>query len=607
MSDFSERLKYNEKTAKFPFLILVVSILITIGITYNFYRSARTKDSIRFNNEVSRIQLSIDNRINLYIALLKGGRGFIESTAKLNREIFSNYVKSLELNKNYVGMLGIGFSKVLLSGERTALIKQMKAEGYPDFRIFPESEAETLQTIIYLEPSDERNIKAIGFDMSTEENRREALIRARDTGNPAASAKVFLLNGNSPVQQSGFLIYLPVYKNGRIPQTLEDRKTNLIGYIYGPFRAVDFLSDVQGSISSSEIDVKIYDGEVKPENLMTGTSSVKPVNFISTVEANYKAQNNLEVAGRNWTIKYENLPSFAAQSSVGWTPLILLSGIIFSLLLFGMTYWEASARIKLQATAADLFELEKQKQTLLEKEQKARLSAEKAIRTKDEFIAVVSHELRTPLNAIAGWTRILKTDDISKNTKNLALDKIDKNLRLQTQLVEELLDYSQIIAGQSNFKGKKIVLNEIFETSCRNIEEKTREKSIEFIKDNKLNGHIILGDEDKIKTVIDNLLLNAVKFTPSGGKVEAVAKKEGDDIQVVIKDNGQGISPDFLPFIFDRFKQADNSTTRNYGGLGLGLAITNHIVLLHNGTIQAYSEGQGKGSVFIVRFPLYRD
>ncbi len=606
MSKTLEKIKKNEKTANFPFLILVVSILITIGVTFNFYRSAKSKDSIRFNNEVSQIQLSVENRISLYVALLKGGRGFIESTAKLNRESFSNYVKSLELDKYYVGMLGIGYNKVLLPNERGALIKEMKSEGYSDFRIFPETERAIYQTIIYLEPLNERNKRVIGYDMSTEENRREALDRAKDTGDPAASAKVLLLQENESDKQVGFLIYLPVYKNGKIPQTLEERRQNLAGYIYSPFRASDFLDQGQRKISSSDIAVKIYDGQLKPENLMAQTASNTTASFMNAVEENYSAQKNLDVAGRNWIIKYDALPSFAAQSSVGWTPLILLSGIIFSFLLFGMTYWEASARAKLQTTAAELFELEKQKQALLEKEQKARLSAEKANKIKDEFIAVVSHELRTPLNAIAGWARILKTDNVSTNTKNLALEKIDKNLRSQTQLVEELLDYSQIISGNTNFEGKKVIFPDIFECSCREIEEKAREKSIEFIKDNQLNGHTILGDEDKIKIVICNLLSNAVKFTHLGGKVEASAKEEGDNIQIIIKDNGQGISPEFLPHIFDRFNQADNSSTRNYGGLGLGLAITNHIVKLYNGTIKAQSEGKGKGSVFTVKFPVHK-
>jgi len=273
-------------------------------------------------------------------------------------------------------------------------------------------------------------------------------------------------------------------------------------------------------------------------------------------------------------------------------------------LLFGMTYWETSARIKLQTTAAELFELEKQKQGLLEKEQKARLTAEQANNTKDEFIAVVSHELRTPLNSIAGWARILRTEDLSDNTKKLALEKIEKNLRSQTKLVEELLDYSQIVSRTIRFEGNEFNFSDVFENTFSEIQPTAQEKNIEFIKDNQLNGHQILGDEDKIKLVIYNLLTNAVKFTHSGGKVESAVMENNGAIQMIIRDNGKGITQEFLPHIFDRFTQADTSITRSSGGLGLGLTISNHIIKLHNGTIEANSEGIGKGSVFTVKVPL---
>jgi signal transduction histidine kinase len=270
-----------------------------------------------------------------------------------------------------------------------------------------------------------------------------------------------------------------------------------------------------------------------------------------------------------------------------------------------MTYWEASARIKLQKTAADLFETEQQKQGLLEKEQAARLSAEQANRTKDEFIAVVSHELRTPLNAIAGWTRILRTGDLSDNTKKLALEKIEKNLRSQTKLVEDLLDYSQIVSGTIKLEDKEVNFSEVFENTFTEIEPKAQEKSIEFLKNNQLNGHLVLGDEDKIKIVIHNLLTNAVKFTHSGGRIETAVLENDGAIQMIVKDNGRGISHEFLPHIFDRFTQADASSTRNSGGLGLGLTISNHIVKLHNGKIEADSKGTGKGATFTVSVPYH--
>ena len=594
----------DDSTTKFPFLVLAVCILLTVGATYSFYQSAKNKDSIRFSNEVKRIQLAVENKLNLYVALLKGGRGFVESNREIKRENFSDYVKSLELEKNYVGVQGIGFTKVIAAEEREAFVEKMKSEGYVEFNIFPAAEKNFYLIVTYLEPFNQSNQKSIGFDMSGESNRNEALDRARDSGEAASSAKVNLVQEKEEFSETGFLIFLPIYKDGKLPLSIEDRKKNIIGYIYSPFRASDFLSEIQNDKSASDIKLKIYDGEVSTENLLAKTTEPQKLSASNEIEENYTAQNVLNVAGRKWIIQYDSAPSFTAQSSLGWTPFIFIIGAIFSFLLFGMTYWETSARIKLQTTAAELFELEKQKQGLLEKEQKARLSAEQANNTKDEFIAIVSHELRTPLNSIAGWTRILRTDDLSDNTRKLALEKIEKNLRSQTKLVEELLDYSQIVSRTINFEGNEVNFSDVFENTFSEIEPTALEKNIEFIKDNQLNGHRVLGDEDKIKLVIHNLLSNAVKFTHSGGKVETAVIENDGAVQMIIKDNGKGISQEFLPHIFDRFTQADTSITRSSGGLGLGLTISNHIIKLHNGTIEANSEGIGKGSVFTVKVPL---
>ncbi len=194
----------------------------------------------------------------------------------------------------------------------------------------------------------------------------------------------------------------------------------------------------------------------------------------------------------------------------------------------------------------------------------------------------------------------------SPNTKNLALEKIEKNLRSQTKLVEELLDYSQIISRTTNLVGNQINFSEMFENVFQEFAPKAEEKSIELIKDNRLNGQMILGDE-KIKLVIHNLFSNAVKFTDAGGRISAVVSEDDGSVLMSIKDNGKGISREFLPHIFERFRQADTSMTRNFGGLGLGLAISNHIVKLHNGTIEANSDGNGKGSIFTVRVPIVRE
>ena len=595
-------IKDSSQTASFPYLVLAVSLILTIGATYYFHQGAKNKDKIRFNNEINRLQLTIENKINLYIALLKGGRGFIESNQNINRQNFAEYVESLEMRKNYTGAQGIGYTQVVSAAEREAFIKRMKSEGYADFNIFPYSEKAQYQVVTYLEPFDERNRKFIGFDISTEKNWIDASSRAADSGAAAASAKISLMQEDGVEAQPGFLIYLPIYKKGVSPGSQDQRK-NVLGYIYSPFRADNFLKEIQDDLSVSDILIKVYDGEVNDENLLMQTAESRAVKSISQTDEDYTAQKELDVTGKTWIVQFESSPAFIAQSSVSWTPLILIVGAIFSLLLFGMTFWETFARMRLETTAAKLFELQQQKQELLEKEQKVRHSAEQANKTKDAFIAVVSHELRTPLNAIGGWTRILSTGNLSENTKSLALEKIEKNTRLQTKLVEALIDYSQIVAGNIKLEGKEFSFSNVFEKIVAEFEPQAREKSIEFIKNNTLNGQIVFGDEVKMQLVISNLLSNAVKFTHSGGRVEAITSEEDGKIQLVVKDNGRGINAEFLPHIFDRFTQADSSSTRSSGGLGLGLTISNHIVKLHEGTLKAESEGVGKGSVFTVKVP----
>ncbi len=599
---FLSNLKDKCKTAGFPFLVLAVSLLLTVVAAYNFYQSAKNKDKIRFDSEISRLQSAFENKINLYIALLKGGRGFIESNRQINRENFAEYVKSLELEKNYTGVQGIGFVQLVAFDERTGFVEKMKAEGYSDFEIFPAVEKKDYRVVTYLEPFNERNRKIIGFDAGSEKDWNEAANRAVVSGEAATSGKIMLSQGDDVEAQTGFLISLPVYKNSGA--TVGTKAKNIVGFIYSPFCAAEFLKEVQINQSATDISIKVYDGTAVEENLLMQTAG--QTNFDgggSRFGEVYRVQKDLVIAGRNWILRFDAAPAFAAQSSVAWTPLILIVGIIFSLLLSGMTYWETYARIRLQATAAELFDLEQQKQGLLEKEQIARLSAEQANKTKDEFIAVVSHELRTPLNTIAGWTRILKTDDLSGNTKNLALEKIEKNLRSQTKLVEELLDYSQIVSGTIKLDKKEFNFSKAFDAVYTEIKPMAQEKSIKLTENNLLNGQVVWGDESKIKIVIHSLLSNAVKFTDPGGKIEILVEESDGEISMRIKDNGKGISSDFLPHIFDRFTQADSSSTRGSGGLGLGLTISHHIVKLHQGTIEATSEGAEKGAVFTVKVP----
>ncbi|MEO8572388.1 MAG: HAMP domain-containing sensor histidine kinase [Pyrinomonadaceae bacterium] len=301
---------------------------------------------------------------------------------------------------------------------------------------------------------------------------------------------------------------------------------------------------------------------------------------------------------------YQNSIIFGDDSGDRWTPVVFVIGLCVSLLIFGMTHRDAAARYDLQQRTQDLIAAQNENQALLAAEQKSRISAEWANQAKNEFLALVSHELKTPLNAIAGWNRILKTEGISEETRETAIEKIDKNLRLQAAIVEELLNFSDIMSSGFTVIGRSVCIRDIFESAVLTVTAAAFEKGVTLATEDMLDGEQVLGDQERLKIAIVNVLSNAVKFTPSRGRVTAQAYNSDGCVKCIISDDGLGIPPEFLPHVFEQYKQSDHATTRRYGGLGLGLTIASHIIKLHQGTIEAESSGAGCGAKFTISLPI---
>ena len=244
---------------------------------------------------------------------------------------------------------------------------------------------------------------------------------------------------------------------------------------------------------------------------------------------------------------------------------------------------------KLDATRAEL--------------QHALSAAETASRARDEFLATVSHELRTPLTSIIGWIQLLRLERDEASLSE-GLDTIDRNARAQSRLIEDILDFSRINAGKLYLNVRPLDLGDIIDAATDVVRPAADAKGlrIERVLDSEA-GHVS-GDADRLQQVLWNLLSNAVKFTPRGGKVLIRLERINSHCELTVSDTGQGISPQFLPYVFDRFSQADSSSTRAHAGLGLGLGIVRHLVELHGGTVQAFSPGEGRGATFAVRLPL---
>ena len=247
--------------------------------------------------------------------------------------------------------------------------------------------------------------------------------------------------------------------------------------------------------------------------------------------------------------------------------------------------------------------LEDERDQLLARERKAREEAEAASRTKDHLLATVSHELRTPLNSILGWARMLQSGELDETARTRALDVIVRSGSSLSQLVDDLLDLSRIATGHLRLAFEACDINGLVEDAVDTVRPAAHAKGVALITDFAPDVGPIAGAPDRLRQAVWNVVMNAIKFTPAGGRVDVTVKPDGRHVRIVVADDGIGIGPEMLPYVFEAFRQEDNSSTRAHGGLGLGLALVKHLVELHGGHVEADSPGKGKGATFTLTIP----
>ena len=268
---------------------------------------------------------------------------------------------------------------------------------------------------------------------------------------------------------------------------------------------------------------------------------------------------------------------------------------------------EFTGAIAMLTDITDRKHTEQERDHLLQLEQVARAEAETANRIKDEFLAVLSHELRSPLNPILGWAKLLQNGKFDAAAPKKALETIERNAKLQAQLIEDLLDVSRILQGKLSLDMVPVNLAATIEAAMDTVHLAAEAKSIQIETNLDSSVNYVLGDSGRLQQVMWNLLSNAVKFTPIGGQVNIRVECIDEEARISVSDTGKGINPEFLPYVFEYFRQADSATTRKFGGLGLGLAIVHHLVELHGGTVWAESPGEEQGATFTVSLPLIKE
>jgi signal transduction histidine kinase/ActR/RegA family two-component response regulator len=569
-----------------PWFVLGVFVILTLAATTYVWNTTRAADRARFENAVQATSDAISSRLGTYVNVLTGTRGLVVANPAIPRDALRGYIRSLNVHRRYPGVQGLGVTIRIPASNIPELEGEMRRGGYPEFRVWPAVDGQRtgrddVTAIVLLEPQDRRNRAAMGYDMSTDPARREAMDRARDTGRPAASAPLVLVQEIDERKQNGFLIYTPLYATGTTPPTVEQRRDALIGFIYAPFRAADLFTGVFGTQERPEVAFRIQDGDL----LLYETGDL-PEN------PRFTEIRRTQVAGRQWTIRWLSRREgygVALLSAAG----TFAGGMIIAALLFTLVRVQMRARDQAEATAERLRESE--------------AALQRANVAKDEFLATLSHELRTPMTAIMGWSQMLgEEEDLDRDTESMAIDAIRKSASVQAQLIDDLLDVSRITAGKMKLECEPVEVGPVVRAAVATVRSAAGAKNIP-LEEEIAPGVCVNGDERRLQQIVWNLIANAVKFTPEGGKVAVALRQEGREAVIEVRDTGQGIEPEFMPHIFERFRQADSSTTRPHAGLGLGLAIVRHLVELHGGTISAESKGSGRGSTFRVRIPLLRE
>jgi PAS domain S-box-containing protein len=356
-----------------PYLILALGLCFTFLISYYFSKLAQAQDESRFESSVQSINDRVRLRIQTSIALLRAGTGLFAASDYVDPLEFEHFVRQIELQKYYAGIQGIGFSLRFSAKDKARIVSTMQHEGLADFKLWPDYPRDEYNAIIYLQPQIRRNDVAIGYDMFTEPVRKQAMEKARDTGMPTASGRVVLVQEpEDEVKQAGFLIYAPVYRNGVPVSTVEERRAALIGFVYSPFRTDDFLLPIITD-APSDVSFAVYDGEDKPENVLHAGS-------VETTKAHFVEKISQDVAGRNWTIVYATRPSFEIRSNSSFLPYTFAAGVLLSLLFFGVTRAQVSARARAEHSAANVRESEATiRKTLAQRE-----FAEEALRESEE-------------------------------------------------------------------------------------------------------------------------------------------------------------------------------------------------------------------------------
>ncbi len=621
-------------------LILAVTLALTAAawVTLNNQVLERAHD--RFVFQVDDLENAIVKRMRAYETGLRGGVGLFQASTQVTRNDWRRFVDNFEIEKQFPGIQGIGFSKWIEPSQKQAFEDAVRAEGFDDFEIKPAGPRDAYSSILYLEPFDWRNRRAFGYDMYSNPVRREAMDKARNSGKTVISGKVTLVQETNEDVQAGFLMYIPLYDDSNAPENLAPSLKKLRGWVYSPFRMKDLMTGILDS-EKTDLHYQVFDGHrIQPDNLLYDTEghSLEGTNIAAKhheiAKAGFSTTRVISLAGRQWTVFVYTYPAYLDAFDNDLPTIVAIGGVIIDFLLFAVILSLSTQRQRAQRRADHMtVELRQQLQdtkeaqrhvedqaaelvSLAEREAELRDKAEVATHAKSNFLSTMSHEIRTPLNGVLGLAQLLRDSDLNPD-QTIKVNTILSSGQTLLSILNDILDMSKIEAGSLELENKAFSLSELISTITSPFQSLADDKQLELGVYNQTPANLIIkGDPVRLRQILWNLLSNAIKFTDTGhvnltiefadghlGMLPHQSGKQDQLLRFTLTDTGSGIAAERIDAIFDAFTQEDASITRTHGGTGLGLSIVKRLATLMGGTISAESK-PGQGTTFCVVLPF---
>ena len=554
-----------------PFAVLLLGCGLTAAAVVNIAAREEAASASTFRTDTLAVQRLVQVQFDAMVGVTHAASALLAASPEINFTEFRAFVSELQLPTRYPGLQGIGFAPRVARRGLQDFVRTATLDGV-DLAVRPVGPRSTYFPVVLMDPGGGGNAAAVGFDLASEPSQLAAMDRARDS-NAAAVTELLDTSALFGDARRELILYLPVYRRGASVASVDQRRRALIGFVFSRLSPETMFAESMAAAASRALAIAIYDSTTSADALLV-SSGESP--------ATRRATAGVLIGGREWLVVASARE--AARVLPPEAQRILAAGGLLSVLLFALMRGQVRAWQTAETHAAELHATD---------------------RAKDEFLAVLSHELRTPLNAMLGWLSMLRNGSVSEDRRAKALEIIERNAQSQAQLIEDLLEVSRIVMGKMRLEKQPVAVVAATTAVVDMLRPDAEAKGVTLhsVEGVKGDDPMIVADPVRFGQIITNLVSNGVKFTPAGGVVWVNVEADAESVRIFVRDTGIGIPADFLPFVFDRFRQADSSPTRSHSGLGMGLAIVRDLVRLHRGHIEAYSNGPRQGSLFVVTLP----